>query len=176
MSSSRAPQQLAAWHDRQMGVSANARLLCSSIVLSAACDEDSADTSDDGNSPRGCEAEERDDDYSLGLEKSGARVRVQFVDAVPAPPDRGDNTWTLRVLDLSTGAPMQDMTLAVDPYMPDHMHSTSIPVEVTPMEEPGVVQLDPVNLFMPGLWQVKLAFILPEQASDEVVFSFCVDP
>ena len=33
-----------------------------------------------------------------------------------------------------------------------------------------------VNLFMPGLWQVKLAFILPEQGTDEVIFSFCVDP
>lgn len=163
-------------HTSQIVGSKRFRALCLSSALVVACDDDSADASNDDDGPRGCEAEERDDEYTLGLEKSGAVVRVQFVDAMPAPPDRGDNTWTLRVLDLATGEPMQDVALVVDPYMPDHMHSTSIPVQVTPMEEPGVVQLDPVNLFMPGLWQVKLAFVLPEQQSDRVVFSFCVDP
>lgn len=161
---------------RQSVSSKRIRVLCFSSVLVVACDDDAEDGANDDDSPRGCESEERDDEYTLGLEKSGAAVRVQFVDAVPAPPDRGDNTWTLRVLDLATGEAMQDVMLVVDPYMPDHMHSTSIPVQVTPIEEPGVVQLDPVNLFMPGLWQVKLAFILPEQQSDQVVFSFCVDP
>ena len=134
---------------RRSATSAGA--FCSSIVLAVACDADSGDASDEGVSRRGCESEERDDEYALGLEKSGALACVQFVDALPAPPDRGDNTWTLRALDLATAAPMRDMTLVVDPYMPDHMHNTSIPVEVRPMEE-------------------------PEQGNDEVAFSCCVDP
>lgn len=147
-------------------------------IGAAGCDDGGSndEAADDGMTMQGCEAEERDDTYALGLEKSGSAVRVQFVDAVPAPPDRGDNTWTLRVLDVATGAPMQDMAVAVDPFMPDHMHGTSIPVDVTPMDEPGVLQLDPVNLFMPGLWEVTIDFTLADGTEDAVVFRFCVDP
>jgi len=138
------------------------------------CDKDDSD--DDVMTTRSCEVEQRDDTYVLGLEKTGTRVRVQFVDAMPAPPDRGDNTWTLRMLDVATGAPTENAELVVDPFMPDHMHGTSIPVEVTPMEEPGVFQLDRVNLFMAGLWEVTLDLTLADETEDEVVFRFCVDP
>jgi hypothetical protein len=56
------------------------------------------------------------------------------------------------------------------------MHGTSIACQVTEMDAPGQLQLDPVNLFMPGLWEVRLDFLLDEGASDQVVFRFCVDP
>ena len=139
---------------------------------------DEADSGDehDHDVESGCAAETRDDEYTLGMEKAGTAVRVRFVDALPAPPDRGDNTWTIEVVDLATGMPLDDVSLVVEPYMPDHMHGTSIQCNVTDMPEPGELHLEPVNLFMPGLWEVRLHFTLADETTDRVDFSFCVDP
>jgi hypothetical protein len=137
----------------------------------ASSSDDTSDTQD-----AGCAQETRDDEYMLGLEKSGEHVTVRFVDAMPSPPARFDNTWMIEVVDTATSTPMTDIELEVEPYMPDHMHGTSIACEVTPMPEPGQMQLDPVNLFMPGLWEVRLNFTLPDAVEDQVVFRFCVDP
>lgn len=141
-----------------------------------ASDDDDEAADDDTMTEVGCEAETRADTYALGLERSGATVRVQFVDALPAPPDRGDNTWVVRVLDLATGQPVDDALLDVEAYMPDHNHGSSIATLVTPTGEPGELQLDPVNLFMPALWEVRLNFVRADEMRDQVVFRFCVDP
>lgn len=166
-------------------------LLCGVLALVCACDKSSSGTGDgDGGTDdgvdteastsgapvSGCAAEDRDDDYVLGLSREGGKVVVRFVDAMPAPPSRGDNTWTLAVEDLATGMPLDDASLAVEPYMPDHMHGTSIECHVTDMDTPGEVMLEPVNLFMPGLWEVRLHFTLADASTDTVVFKFCVDP
>lgn len=135
-----------------------------------------SDTAESETSDQGCAMEMRDDTYMLGLEKTGEHVTVRFVDAMPAPPARFDNTWIIEVVDATTNTPMDDIDLEVEPYMPDHMHGTSIACEVTVMDAPGQLQLEPVNLFMPGMWEVRLNFQLDEGATDQVVFRFCVDP
>jgi hypothetical protein len=142
---------------------------------SASAEDDDASTGDATAGGQDCSDETRDDVYMLGLERSGEQLTVRFVDAVPAPPARFDNTWILEVVDL-TGIPVADVALEVEPYMPDHMHGTSIATKVTVMDEPGQFELDPVNLFMPGLWEVRLRFTMPDTTKDEVVFRFCVDP
>lgn len=142
-------------------------------------DSSTAATTDDPTSSTAasnCAEETRADTYMLGLERSGERVTVRFVDAMPAPPARYDNTWVVDVFDTATGMPLPDVTLEVEPYMPDHQHGTSIACHVEPMTAPGQVKLEPVNLFMPGLWEVRLHFTLADDATDEVVFRFCVDP
>lgn len=124
--------------------------------------------------PGGCEVEHRDDAYALGLTKHGAWSQVAFVDALPAPPSRGDNTWTMEVRD-GTGAALTDLEIVVDPFMPDHAHGTTIRCDVSETDVPGRYLLEPVNLFMPGLWEVTLA-LRGAQGEDEVVFRFCIDP
>lgn len=114
--------------------------------------------------------------YRLGLEKSGELLRVRFVDAMPAPPERYDNIWDIEVLDLATGMPRDDVDLVVEPFMIDHMHGTTIECHVSDLPAPGQLHLDPVNLYMPDLWEVRLHFTLPDGALDEIDFRFCVDP
>lgn len=145
-------------------------------LLAPACDDgmDDADAPDDA-APRGCAAETRADTYTLGMAKQGEHARVSFVDASPAPPERGDNTWRVAVTD-DTGTPLPDLAIEVEPYMPDHMHGTSIAAHVTPGDAPGEYVIAPVNMFMPGLWQVTLYLSLPDGGEDSVQFDFCVDP
>ncbi|HWB81287.1 MAG TPA: FixH family protein [Nannocystaceae bacterium] len=147
-----------------------------------ACDggDDSMGMADDDDAampmdePRGCATEARADTYVLGMAKQGERVQVAFVDALPAPPERGDNTW--RVAITQAGAPLSDVEVEVEPYMPDHMHGTSIEAHVTAADAPGEYVIEPVNMFMPGLWQVQLYMTLPDGSDDQVQFDFCVDP
>jgi YtkA-like len=122
-----------------------------------------------------CSVETRDDEYVLGLEHQGSWAKVALIDAIPAPPSRGDNTWTVRVLDESSTA-LDDLEVTVDPFMPDHGHGSTIRCHVEPGEQPGTYVLSPVNLFMPGLWEVTIDIARDDGMPDAVMFSFCVDP
>jgi hypothetical protein len=150
-------------------------LSLTAVLACDAGDEMASDDDDDGvESPRGCATETRADSYALGMATQGERVQVAFVDASPAPPERGDNTW--RVAITQGGAPLSDLDVEVEPYMPDHMHGTSIAAHVTATDVPGEYVIDPVNMFMPGLWLVHLYLSLPAGSDDTVEFDFCVDP
>ncbi|MFO0635044.1 MAG: FixH family protein [Nannocystaceae bacterium] len=146
-------------------------LACDLHGAGGSCQKPHTDANDPP--PPACATETRDDTYALGLDREGTWARARFVDAQPAPPARGDNTWLLDIVD-HDGAPMTGLELTVDPYMPDHAHGTAIRCEVDE-QAPGRYALSPINLFMPGLWQVTIA-VRDGAREDEVVFSFCVDP
>ncbi len=110
--------------------------------------------------------------YAAGMEVSGtAGLRVALESAEPAPPARFDNHWIVRLSD-AAGA-VEGATLTVVPFMPAHQHGTSKPVVVTPMGG-GRYDLAPVNLWMPGLWEVRIA-VTSGALTDRIVFSFCID-
>lgn len=166
---------------------------CAEGVLGAPCDIDSdceeglaCDLHDAGGScqrahahddapVRDCSADDRDDTYAMGLTHSGAWATVAILDAIPAPPSRGDNTWTVQVID-ADATPRDDLAIVVDPFMRDHGHGSTIRCDVEPGDAPGTYVLTPVNMFMPGLWDVTLHIAADDRDDDAVVFSFCVDP
>ena len=146
----------------------------------AACDSgsdenDDADESNDEGPAQDCSTETRDDTYMLGLTKAGEQVQVKFIDAVPAPPARFENTWTIELLDMAD-APMPDMPMAVTPFMPEHQHGSTVVTDVEPGDAPGQYVLDPVHLQMEGLWDVTIDVTLPDITTDSVTFTFCIDP
>jgi hypothetical protein len=122
-----------------------------------------------------CAAETRDDDFAIGLSKSGTLVEATFMSADPAPPIKGDNTWMLSLTDLD-GQPLADLDIVAIPTMPDHGHGTPIVAVVTALETPGQYEITPVNLFMAGYWQITLDVTLPgEGGQDSLMFGFCVE-
>ena len=123
----------------------------------------------------GCDTDPRATSYAANLKKVGIGRTFQFelVSSIPAPPVRGNNAWTLRVLDMA-GNPVQGATItSVNPTMPDHRHGTSIVATVTPNAD-GTITVSPLNLFMPGIWQVELQ-ATAGTATDTVDFDFCID-
>ena len=142
------------------------------IVCAAAC----SSSGDDGmadDEHYDCAMEDRDDDFVVGLEKVGANgVRFRLVESVPAPPSRGDNRWRVQVMDTG-GAGVAGATLEVVPFMPDHRHGTSVvPVVTESTTTIGEYAADPVNLWMPGLWQTTVR--TTTAPADFVVFAFCI--
>ncbi len=159
-------------------------LLAVSLCPALACDTGG----DGGDSTTGmvedpCANDDRGDDYAVGLSRVGEQgnVRLTFVDAMPAPPRKGDNRWVLTAELEGTGVAVQDATFTVTPFMPDHGHGTPVPVEVSRAQDAaGTWIFDPVNLMMAGLWEitfdVEVASDTETTVTDSVVFRFCVDP
>ena len=117
-----------------------------------------------------CALESRDDEFVVGLAKTGQQVTFTLLSASPAPPARGDNTFVLQ-LDTANG-PLSNASMRVTPFMPDHGHGTAIPVGIQPLPEAGQYELAPVNLWMPALWEITLS--VTSAPTDSAVFRFCI--
>lgn len=143
-------------------------LLC--LLGSIACDD--AGTSEPVNPEP--EAPEAGDTYVAGLEKAGADgvLKTRLVDALPAPPELGDNRWMIAVVD-QDGAPLEGCTVTLEPRMPAHGHGTNTPAVVTEMGA-GQYEVTPVDLFMPGLWVTRVDLECGA-LRDSVVYEFWIE-
>ena len=156
------------------------KILFSSLLLLAACGDDGHH--DDDQALPSCEEDLRDEIYVAGIAKTGAAsYQVTLLDANPAPPRKGDNTWTIAVTDPG-GNPVTGLHLDVEGYMPDHGHGTlGLPPVVADGDESYVV--GPFNLFMPGFWEVSVQAVdtgATEAVEDDidldrVTFNFCIE-
>jgi len=116
------------------------------------------------------------DTYTAGIEKitGGGSFTVSIQSADPAPPDRGDNTWDLVVLD-AAGAAVEGAAVVVTPYMPAHGHGTN-PADFDGAEAGGgAYTAGPFDLFMPGLWEITVDVVDTTGASDDAIFTFCIE-
>jgi hypothetical protein len=114
-----------------------------------------------------CENAARIDALANGFVKHGAGGRFDFklISMTPASPARGDNKWVIET------AAHADVT--VTPFMPDHGHGTPVKVGVTPSATPGQYELSPVNLWMPGYWEISITAASGD-VRDSAVFKLCI--
>ncbi len=150
--------------------------LTATLTLGA-CDE-AEEPADDGGDDEMmqmslCEMEDRADDFTVGLSKSGQRVSVEVSEAMPADPVRGDNAWTLMITD-AEGNAAEGLVVDAKPWMPDHGHGSSVEEEVTEMGG-GQYMMNPLNLFMAGYWEVTIDIADADGNEDEVMIGVCVE-
>ncbi|HTR51856.1 MAG TPA: FixH family protein [Kofleriaceae bacterium] len=67
---------------------------------------------------------------------------------------RGDYSLQYVFTNTSDGSPVDGLTMTIVPWMPAMGHGTPIIPMITPLGG-GAYQLDDVDLFMPGLWQLR---------------------
>ncbi|HTR51853.1 MAG TPA: FixH family protein [Kofleriaceae bacterium] len=117
--------------------------------------------------------------YIAGLQVMGTSQKMAFslLDAMPAPPARGNNTWMVQInammSDAMVGPAVTDATIVATPFMPDHGHGTPILVGVT-NNGGGQYELTPVNLWMPGYWVTTLVVTSPTAGTDTAQYKFCL--
>ena len=121
-----------------------------------------------------CALEDRADVYAPGMSKAGADYTVSLIDSLPAPPSEGDNAWIMEITN-GAGATIDDLELSVSPFMPDDGHGTPVRAAVTPAGADGQYSVDPVNLWMPGYWEVRIDVDDGAGIPDSVVFGFCIE-
>lgn len=135
----------------------------------------------------GCPSEEEEEEhicgdltrvmtYVAGLDgdSTAGALTMSILEAAPAPPDVGDNTWTVDVID-AAGAPAAGCTAAVTSYMPDHGHaSAAAPTWTEDVAVIGQYFVDEIDLFMPGYWTVTFE-VDCGGTTDTVVYGFCAE-
>jgi hypothetical protein len=120
-----------------------------------------------------CENAARIDALAGGFVKHGAAGRFDFklIAMTPSAPARGDNKWLIEVDAAGTAVVRADV--GATPFMPDHGHGTPVKVGVTPSATPGQYELAPVNLWMPGYWQIAVTAASGNDR-DSAVFELCI--
>ena len=150
---------------------------CAAACSSASSSSGGLATSDGGTAGDDaaitCENDARAETYTANMKKAGKSGLFTFVLVAgdPAPPGKGTNTWTLKVLDASNAA-VPSTTVSIKLFMPDHGHGSSIVPHSTPQPD-GSYQITPLFFFMPGLWQVTFT-AQGAAGADSAVFTFCV--
>lgn len=142
------------------------------LALFAACakDEGSAD------SAGVCGDVAELDTWAPGVAHHGDGDVLSFAltAADPAPPDKGDNVWTIRITTVADAAPVDGVSVTVAPLMPEHGHGTNpASFGASPSGEPGTYVTEPFDLFMGGVWEITVA--ASGSTSDSAVFRFCVE-
>jgi len=138
---------------------------------------DSAATAGASGSVVGCRSSDGDA-YVPGLEKPGSAGHFVFtlVSSTPAPPALDDNVFVVRVSD-SDGNPL-DGALSVALEMPEHGHPSPKQPEIRFDAESRAFTLEPMRLFMVGLWRITFDFeasLADAPREDTAVFEFCID-
>ena len=142
-------------------------------VLLAACGTDSGDDTMEID----CTMVTGADTFTVGLEKMGQGGTLDFklLSATPSPPARGDNSWVVQINQTASGAaPLEGAQLQVTPFMPAHQHGSPIQVQITPMPDAGQYKLEPVNLWMPGVWETTIR-ASAGASTDSAVYKFCIE-
>lgn len=146
------------------------RLCCglSAAAFSIACGDNGGEGADAGSEEEVCAL----DPLEAGAELTGPNgFGVRLVELDPEPPARFDNRWIVELE--RDGEALADGSIKVTPFMPLHQHGSSEPVVATELE-PGRFELEPINLWMPGLWEVRCA-VTGGGERDDVVFEVCID-
>ena len=146
------------------------------LVGSVACGSKSTDSSADYGAPiaAGCGITSLAIAPGLVVPCDSGDCALEVVETSPAPPDRGDNTWTVQLLD-AAGTPVAVTGMTGAPFMPVHNHGTSPPNYRGATTNQVVWTVGPFDLFMPGLWELRLTIDRIADTQNVAVVPFCVE-
>ena len=116
--------------------------------------------------------------YEDGIsQEGGAGFLFEIITATPNPPDKGLNTFTIRV-DGAT-ALGEEAQLVAEPAMPHHGHGTFPTTFNASKSDDGTFELGPIDLFMSGRWELELRVYTDGDAagppSDTTTFTLCLE-
>ena len=113
------------------------------------------------------------------MTKPGSAGRYSFalVSSTPAPPALNDNSFVVQVTDADGNPATGALSVALD--MPEHGHPSPALPEISYDADAKSFTLDPMRLFMVGLWRITFSFApdgaSKDSAGDSAVFKFCID-
>ena len=112
--------------------------------------------------------------FALGMPVMGDNQKIQakLIAAMPTPPARYNNDWTIEFMDASGNALSDvDLTKAYAD-MPYHGHGKAA-TSMTKLSDPGQFDVG-INLFMRGYFDVQFSVSSPSAGDDMLHFKYCV--
>ena len=130
---------------------------------------------DAGNVVIDCTKDPRVAQYAPNLTVTSASGALDFIllNSNPAPPAAETNVWSIKITS-SSGVSQPNITATVLPFMPDMGHGTSIVPSMTSNGD-GTYAVQPLYLFMAGVWTITFTTVPASGPSDSAVFFFCVE-
>jgi hypothetical protein len=116
--------------------------------------------------------------FALGraAESRNGRIGAALLQASQLPPARFLNDWKVSFDDAHGGSLDDAAVRDARAYMPLHGHYGKPDPSVTQhADQPAVFDIDALNLFMRGQWQVQLTVASPSAGEDVLVFEVCVE-
>jgi len=112
-------------------------------------------------------------EYTGNLFLSGEDKALGFVlkSSAPVPDFVGEYTWGVALV-ISDDSGMEGLTVIAEPMMPAHGHGTLPQYTEAVMDADGVHVLDAMNLYMPGVWEIRLSAYDDEGLVDSASFFF----
>lgn len=98
----------------------------------------------------------------------GGKLTIELRTSPKQPPERGLTDVQLAIAD-DAGDPMDDLVVTAVPWMPDMGHGTSVKPTVKNAGG-GRYEVDDVNMFMPGRWELRTEMTGPIDDSAKFVF------
>jgi len=137
------------------------------------CDEESAEHEHDDHGDHGEQLEP--DTYEAGgiTKMTDAGHFMVTLVSDPEPPSKGLNTWTLTVMSHEDMSMVDEATVTIDPWMPEHGHGSASDAVVEAMGQ-GDYMSDTVELQMLGTWDTTVT-VTHGDMTDEVHFVFMVE-
>ncbi len=128
-----------------------------------------AATPDDGTD---CSGDFDKFEPGMTIEALPGMLTVELARADPSPPVvRSENVWWLKLSD-ADGTALSGAEVVASPYMPKHQHGSA---EVVVEEQgEGEYRLSPIELIMPGVWEVPLSITPAGGVASEAIFRFCI--
>jgi hypothetical protein len=121
----------------------------------------------------GCSKDPRVTPFASGLkaQSTSGRLVAEIINGFPSPPVRGSgdagmNYWIVRLT--MDGGPVQG-DIVVLAEMPDHGHKSPKVPKAIPNPD-GTYTVDPLFLFMGGVWEISFSVGL-----EKAMFSLCVE-
>ena len=137
---------------------------CSCVCLFACGDSEDGEHNehDEAAEFEGCPEDIPEFSFGMTTATEDGTLKAALVDASPAPPARFFNDWTIEFKD-ADDAPAEDVRLRrARAFMPVHGHyGTPDPRLGQHGDAPAVFDLDRLNLFMRGPWQIILSVSSP---------------
>ena len=112
------------------------------------------------------------------MKKSGAAGHFDFtlVSSTPAPPALDENRFIVQLSDADGQVIGGDLSVELE--MPEHGHPSPERPEISFVAESQAFSLEPMDLFMVGLWRITFSFeatVDGVSLTDSAVFEFCID-
>jgi hypothetical protein len=152
--------------------------VCSALCL-AACSSSPTTPPDNDAGDSGvlidCTNDPRVLQYAPNISVKSASGNLDFIlmSSDPAPPASETNVWAMKITD-GSGVPQTNVVATVLPFMPDMGHGTSIVPSMTSNGD-GTYSVQPLYLFMAGVWSITFTTVPASGPSDSAVFFFCVE-
>ena len=113
------------------------------------------------------------DCFSSEWRIKGQSFTLHLTEALPSPPERGVNTWSVLLSNLD-GSPLDDCQINLTPFMPEHGHGSPLQPIVSSQGE-GSYLIKEIAFTMPGLWEMRFDIDCHSELSEQLKYLFWLD-